>query len=372
VFGVAIATGQSPTSPATPPPQQQTSKRSPLSPSEVRQLQTKADGGNASAQATLGKAYQDGNGVAQNDALALKWCRKAAEQGDADAENTLGIMYRMGEGVARDKEEAVRWFRKSAKQGNPKATFNLGASYYNGDGVEVDDVASFAWFLLAQEAGNPAADESLKRAASEAASQKEAVRIDAFVKIAQMYAAGDELTKNPVEELKWYRKAADAGGLKASVVVASLLLADGRSATPEENAEARRRCEDAAKNNFSPGAYCVALIYRRGLGTEKDPAEATKWLGRAADLGYPGAALELGEAYWKGDGVKADPEAAYMWVWLAYKSKVPGAEHDEQQLGKELSEKQVQQAKQKASDWAKKHWIGGLRQRTPDSPAPAK
>jgi hypothetical protein len=70
---------------------------------EIRQLQTKAETGDASAQATLGKAHQEGNGVTQNDALALKWSRKAAEQGDSDAENTLGVMYRMGEGVARQR-----------------------------------------------------------------------------------------------------------------------------------------------------------------------------------------------------------------------------------------------------------------------------
>jgi hypothetical protein len=92
-----------------------------------------------------------------------------------------------------------------------------------------------------------------------------------------MYAAGDELPKNPLEELKWYRRAAAAGAAKASVVVASRFLADGRSATPEESAEASRRREDAAKNNFSPGAYCVAQIYRRGWGRDelrRDPGSA--------------------------------------------------------------------------------------------------
>lgn len=150
VLGVASALAQASTSaPATRSPQQVTANPSPLRPSEIVQLQSKAEAGDASAQATLGKAYQDGNGVPQNDALAVKWLRKAADQGDATSENNLGIMYRMGEGVARDKEEAVRWYQKAAKHGNSKAMFNLGASYYNGDGVAINDVASYAWFLLA-------------------------------------------------------------------------------------------------------------------------------------------------------------------------------------------------------------------------------
>jgi TPR repeat protein len=366
----AVAGGPAPGSAstlATGPQGQEAAKPARLTASEIRQLQAKAEAGDSTAQSALGKAYQDGNGVPQNDAMALKWFRKAADQGDAAAENNLGVMYRMGSGVERDKEEAVRWYLKAAKQSNAKAMFNLGAAYYNGDGVGVDDVASFAWFLLAQEAGDPAADEAVRRALSE----KEAPPIEAYVKVGKMYEAGDELSNNPGEALKWFRKAADAGDAETSVKVAKLLLAPGRPPSQEDYAEARKRCEDAAQKNSS-GAYCLALIYRRGIGVAKDPVESTKWLNRAAELGLARAVLELGEAYWKGDGVKPDPVAAYTWIWLAYNSKVPGAEQDEQALSKELSTKQVQQAKQKAVEWSGRHRFGGLQYRQPDSSPPAK
>jgi uncharacterized protein len=134
-----------------------------------------------------------------------------------------------------------------------------------------------------------------------------------------------------------------------------MLLFAGRSPTPEEGVEARRRCEDADKLNFSPGAYCMLLIYKQGLGTPKDPVEAQKWLGRAADLGQPQAALELGEAYWRGEGEKADLVTAYMWILLALSAKVPGAEQDQQALQKEMSPKQVDQAKRIANEWIVKH-----------------
>jgi len=368
LWGVANAIGQASASPATQPAPQYTSKPSPLSPAAILQLQAKAESGDALAQASLGKAYEDGNGVPQSDNKAFQWYRKAAEEGDAESQNKVGVFCSVGRGTEPSKEEAVAWYRKAARLKNDKAMFNLGAAYYNGEGVPIDDVASYAWFLLAEEEGNPSAKDATERANSEKMANLSA----ASAKIGEMYVTGVELPKDPVEALKWYRKAADGGGAKASVMVASLLLAEGQSATAEENAEARRRCEDAAKGNFPPGAYCMALIYKRGLGTEKDPVEAAKWLDRAAELGHARAALELGEAYWKGDGVKADPVAAYTWIWLAYNSKVPGAEQDEQQLGKEMSTKQMQQAKQRASDWVKKHWVGGLRQRPPDNPPPAK
>jgi hypothetical protein len=69
----------------------------------------------------------------------VRWYRKAADQGDADAQNNLGAMYGNGEGVAKDDAEAVKWFRKAADQGNASAQLNLGMRYDNGWGVAEND-----------------------------------------------------------------------------------------------------------------------------------------------------------------------------------------------------------------------------------------
>jgi TPR repeat protein len=61
--------------------------------------------------------YAEGTGVAQDDAEAAKWYRKAAEQGFASAQNSLGTMYDAGKGVRLDDAEAVKWYSKSAQQG---------------------------------------------------------------------------------------------------------------------------------------------------------------------------------------------------------------------------------------------------------------
>ncbi len=55
----------------------------PLSTAEIDQLQAEAQAGDSTAQLNLGKAYENGNGVPQNDELAVKWYRAAAEQGSA-------------------------------------------------------------------------------------------------------------------------------------------------------------------------------------------------------------------------------------------------------------------------------------------------
>ena len=94
-----------------------------------------ADQGDALAQFSLGFMYDNGWGVPQDYAAAVKWYRKAAEQEDAKAQYNLGQMYRLGYGVQRDYDEAVRWFRKAAEHGDAEAQYNLGFMYEAGRGV---------------------------------------------------------------------------------------------------------------------------------------------------------------------------------------------------------------------------------------------
>ncbi len=63
---------------------------------------------------------------------AFEETKRLAEQGDAFAQYNLGIMYEDGLGVPEDDAEAVRWFRLAAEQGYAFAQFNLGSVYYCG------------------------------------------------------------------------------------------------------------------------------------------------------------------------------------------------------------------------------------------------
>ena len=80
------------------------------------------------------------SGCSQENTMKLKVaiCRLAADLGDAREQFKLGRAYYNGEYVAQDKVEAVRWFRKAAEQGEVKAQHNLGVSYCSGEGVGQD------------------------------------------------------------------------------------------------------------------------------------------------------------------------------------------------------------------------------------------
>jgi hypothetical protein len=105
--------------------------------------------------------YEDGQGVSQDYAAALRWFQKAADQGVHTAQFNLGLMYTIGRGVLQDYAAAMSWYRKAADQGDAEAQFNLGVIYANGQGVPRDVVSAHMWWNLA--AANCSATPKVRR-----------------------------------------------------------------------------------------------------------------------------------------------------------------------------------------------------------------
>ena len=80
--------------------------------------------GEAWAQSFLGDSYANGNGVAKNDAEAVKWYRLAAAQGNANAQLNLGFMYANGRGVLQDYTKAHALYNLAATKGDAMAVKN--------------------------------------------------------------------------------------------------------------------------------------------------------------------------------------------------------------------------------------------------------
>jgi len=65
---------------------------------------------------------EDGcDGVAQSDADAVAWYRKAANQGHAGAQCNLAFCLSAGRGVEKDPALAVEWMARAADQALPGA-----------------------------------------------------------------------------------------------------------------------------------------------------------------------------------------------------------------------------------------------------------
>ena len=95
--------------------------------SEFEETLKLSEKGDAVAQYNLGVIYATGEGVPENDALAVKWYRKAAHQGDASAQNNLAFMYANGVGVPENFIRAYIWWSMAKTQGNKNAAKGIDA-----------------------------------------------------------------------------------------------------------------------------------------------------------------------------------------------------------------------------------------------------
>lgn len=115
----------------------------------------RAAAGDAVAQRQLGNLYRNGSGVAQSDAEALAWYRKAATQGDVVAHYNLGVMYDNGYGVAQDHGEAARWYEQAVARNYGPAMYNLALQHEYGMSRPKDYAAARDLYIQAAELGEP-------------------------------------------------------------------------------------------------------------------------------------------------------------------------------------------------------------------------
>ena len=86
--------------------------------SDVKEMEIKANKGDAVAQYNLGLAYALGDGVRQDYDIAIKWFEKAAAQGDAEAQFNIGVLYANG-GVDFEQNDtlAKEWLKRACDNG---------------------------------------------------------------------------------------------------------------------------------------------------------------------------------------------------------------------------------------------------------------
>ncbi len=104
----------------------------------VKKLQPAAEKGHKKAQYRIGRCYDKGRGVKEDDKKAFEWYSKSAAQNYAKAQYEVGKCYKNGEGTAKNIAKAVEFFTKAAKQDNGDAQLALGKCYMKGKGVAAD------------------------------------------------------------------------------------------------------------------------------------------------------------------------------------------------------------------------------------------
>jgi uncharacterized protein len=315
----------------------------------VSELAQHAEIGDAQAQFELGRAYEDGKGVAQDDEQAVQWFRKSADQGNAQAQNALGVMYALGRGVQRDKEEAVRWYRKAAKQGLAEGIYNVAISYYNGEGIEENIALACTWMMVAQRKGDTQAAEAMKHISEQLNNRIDRSKFD----LAVLYEKGEDVPQDLPAAVAIYLETARLDhrqSIFASAAQYKLcqLYATGKG-VQQDYAEARAWC----KKSELPFAHIVlGRMAEKGLGQQKSTPDALDFYRNAAVLGVPDGYMDTARLETESGSHEGDKKA-YFWYLIATKYKIPGSDPKLAETATRLNEKEKAEQQKQVAEWLK-------------------
>jgi uncharacterized protein len=117
--------------------------------------------------------------------------------------------------------------------------------------------------------------------------------------------------------VKWYRKAADQGNVRAQLnlrqISAHGFSSERGAAASADPSDVLARCRKAAEKGNSRAQFNLGQMYEFGNGAPRDSEEAVKWYRKSAEQGSAAAQLQLGFSYCNGHGVLQDTAEAVKW-----------------------------------------------------------
>lgn len=181
----------------------------------------------------------------------------AAREGVLDAQALLGQILLDGQGIAQDQPLAVRWFEIAAQRGHLMARNMLGRCHEHGWGCVADASVAGGHYRVAAEAG-----------------------LDwAMYNYANLLATGRGVIGDQLQALNLYRHAAELGHAK-SMNLLGRYLEDGRVCPADPQA-----ARDCYRRSAVGGDFRGQFSYAAVLADEGKIDEALDWLYKALDGG---------------------------------------------------------------------------------------
>ena len=160
------------------------------------------------------------------------------------------------------------------------------------------------------------------------------LRTQAETAIGSIYARGEGIEHDPVDALRWFKKAAARGYPPAQQMVGVALIHGDESAGEAQDVPAAlEMITSAAEGGYHLAQDMLGLMYKKGGPVQQDSAKAFEWYSRAAEQGHPGAQYNLGLLHANGKGAvvssdggstaKEDHQAALAADWYG-KAAVQG------------------------------------------------
>jgi TPR repeat protein len=240
-------------------------------------------------------------------ALGLSLGPVAAFDGSKAPDDALSPMEAFRDGTialkAGEKQKGLSALEYAAEKGHPQAQWQLGRMYATGDMVAHDDLRAFDYFSRIIN----------KHAEDNPRGPEWQIVANAFVALGRYYLTGipnTRVTADPTRAREMFFYAASYFG----------------------DADAQ---------------YNLARLYLSGTGAPRDPWQAARWLGLAANKGQHQAQAMLGSMLFRGDQLPRQAAQGLMWLTLArdgasategwivdlYDSAFKQATADERELG---------------------------------------
>ena len=275
-------------------------------------------------------------------AAAVKY-KFLSYDGVTEAEYRFAECKEYGRGVKQDIKGAIELYRKTAKKMSPEGSYAIYRIMAEGKCRELSYGEAIYRLRIAAELGSIPAAEALARcyetgeisgkSGLDAAFWYEKAAkgsADASLMLAQMYADGEVLVKNPFYAKYYLSKTENDKKLKKqskkllrrigdcdAIEPGEIILPDRSESIYDLALEAELRTElhiafyfllQSAELGYTRAQYRVAQCYEKGAGVEKSPASAVKWYQAASDAGFLDAILSLAECYRVGFGVEKSNE----------------------------------------------------------------
>jgi TPR repeat protein len=158
------------------------------------------------AQALLGQILLDGQGIEQDQPLAVRWFEIAAQRGHLMARNMLGRCHEHGWGCSADASTAAKHYRAAAEAGLDWAMYNYANLLATGRGVVEDPLQALNLYRHAAELGHAKSMNLLGRYLEE----------------------GLVCPADPQTARDWYRRSAIGGDFRGQFSYAAVLADEGQ------------------------------------------------------------------------------------------------------------------------------------------------
>jgi TPR repeat protein len=163
----------------------------------------------------------------------------------------------------------------------------------------------------------------------------------------QLPAQQNEADRKLVAEI---RARAEMGDAKSQERLGAAFFL-GKGGLTKDEVEAVKWFRKAAEQNVADAQFSLGVCYANGQGVTKDDAESVKWFRKAAEQNLADAQYNLGVCYDSGEGVAKDEVEAYKWWLLAAGQGNDDAKYNMTIVENKMTREQIAEGQRLARDF---------------------